>query len=205
MTSNKVKDYEVEYDLAQHVQAAINIAARDMTLTGFGENGTVDFVFKYAAVHQQGDNFTLDIGWDRTSGDEDVTAQDLEETVLPKFDDLEIRLNERDLDDYDYMAEQTADLVIGGIELGLEDVIQEICDFIEDTASGISISGAGDSGNTELDYEYAEVELKPDGKFYATIGFNRVEGKFISTDEVEEYVADEFRDIRIEAQASIRV
>lgn len=75
--------------------------------------------------------------------------------------------------------------IIKNLPIDIGDVYELITEAITETIEGIELSQIGDDCNTDFDIEEVKVIYK-DGEFLATIALQRVEGKFVSNQDVED-------------------
>jgi hypothetical protein len=76
-------------------------------------------------------------------------------------------------------------------DLVIEVDMESIGDAISEALNNLSLDNLGDDGTTEFDIEDISVEYK-DGKFVANIALQRLQGKFVSNQDIEEEIISQF-------------
>ena len=79
---------------------------------------------------------------------------------------------------------------IKNLEISLEEMHDKICEKITESIHELSLSGIGDEGNSEYEVEEVSVVYK-DGKFIANVDLQRIEGRFVSNQELEDELLSE--------------
>jgi len=74
---------------------------------------------------------------------------------------------------------------IKDLEISLDEMHEMICEKIAESIEELSLSGIGDEGNSEYEVEGVSVAYK-NGKFIANIDLQRIEGRFVSNQELED-------------------
>ena len=79
---------------------------------------------------------------------------------------------------------------IKNLVINVDEIYEKLSESIVDAIENISLDGLGDDGATNFEIENVTVEFK-NGQFIANIDLQRIEGKFVSNQELE----DEFLNI----------
>ena len=82
------------------------------------------------------------------------------------------------------------------------DIFETICEAIRDSLEQLDISGAGDDGDTEFEIEQVEVKFK-DGQFIANIDLQRISGKFVSNQDLEDFVLSQINQEKVTVEVEM--
>lgn len=91
---------------------------------------------------------------------------------------------------------------IKDLPIDVSDIFISICDAIKEQLEQLDITGVGDDGNTEFEIEDVRVDFK-DGQFIANIDLQRLSGKMVSNQELEDYVLTEINQQRVTVEVEM--
>jgi hypothetical protein len=91
---------------------------------------------------------------------------------------------------------------IKDLPIDVSDIFITICDAIKDQLEQLDITGAGDDGDTEFEMEDVRVDFK-DGQFIANIDLQRISGKFVSNQDLEDYVLTQINSEKITVEVEM--
>lgn len=91
---------------------------------------------------------------------------------------------------------------IKDLPIDVSDIFIAICDAIKEQLEQLDITGAGDDGNTEFEIEDVRVDFK-DGQFIANIDLQRLAGKMVSNQDLEDYVLTQINSEKITVEVEM--
>lgn len=91
---------------------------------------------------------------------------------------------------------------IKDLPIDVSDIYETICEAISDAIAELDISGAGDDGDTEFEIEQVEVKFK-DGQFIANIDLQRISGKFVSNQDLEDFVLNQINQEKVTVEVEM--
>ena len=91
---------------------------------------------------------------------------------------------------------------IKNLPIDVSDIYETICEAIRDSLEQLDISGAGDDGDTEFEIEQVEVKFK-DGQFIANIDLQRISGKFVSNQDLEDFVLSQINQEKVTVEVEM--
>jgi len=91
---------------------------------------------------------------------------------------------------------------IKDLPIDVSDIFIAICDAIKEQLEELDITGAGDDGNTEFEIEDVRVDFK-DGQFIANIDLQRLSGKMVSNQDLEDYVLTQINEQRVTVEVEM--
>jgi hypothetical protein len=91
---------------------------------------------------------------------------------------------------------------IKDLPINVSDIYEAICDAIKYQLEELDITGAGDDGDTEFEMEDVRVDFK-DGQFIANIDLQRISGKFVSNQDLEDYVLTQINEQKVTVEVEM--
>ena len=91
---------------------------------------------------------------------------------------------------------------IKDLPIDVSDIFIAICDAIKEQLEELDITGAGDDGDTEFEMEDVRVDYK-DGQFIANIDLQRISGKMVSNQDLEDYVLTRINEQRVTVEVEM--
>ena len=91
---------------------------------------------------------------------------------------------------------------IKDLPIDVSNIYETICEAIKDSLEQLDISGAGDDGDTEFEIEQVEVKFK-DGQFIANIDLQRISGKFVSNQDLEDFVLGQINQEKVTVEVEM--
>jgi hypothetical protein len=82
---------------------------------------------------------------------------------------------------------------IKDLPINVADIYEAICDAIKYQLEELDITGTGDDGDTDFEMEQVRVEFK-DGQFIANIDLQRISGKMVSNQDLEDFVLSQINE-----------
>jgi hypothetical protein len=91
---------------------------------------------------------------------------------------------------------------IKDLPIDVSDIYEAICDAIKYQLEELDITGAGDDGDTEFEMEDVRVDFK-DGQFIANIDLQRISGKFVANQDLEDYVLTKINEQKVTVEVEM--
>jgi hypothetical protein len=91
---------------------------------------------------------------------------------------------------------------IKDLPIDVSDIYETICEAIKNALEDLDITGAGDDGDTEFEIEQVEVAFK-DGQFIANIDLQRISGKMVSNQDLEDYVLTQINQEKVTVEVEM--
>jgi hypothetical protein len=91
---------------------------------------------------------------------------------------------------------------IKDLPIDVSDIYETICEAIKNALEDLDITGAGDDGNTEFEIEQVEVAFK-DNQFIANIDLQRLSGKMVANQDLEDYVLTQINQEKITVEVEM--
>ena len=91
---------------------------------------------------------------------------------------------------------------IKDLPIDVSEIYETIAEAIRDALEQLDITGAGDDGDTEFDIEQVSVEFK-DGQFIANIDLQRIAGKFVSNQDLEDFVLGQINQQKVTVEVEM--
>jgi hypothetical protein len=91
---------------------------------------------------------------------------------------------------------------IKDLPIDVSEIYDTIAEAIREALEEIDITGAGDDGNTEFEIEQVQVEFK-DGQFIANIDLQRISGKMVSNQDLEDYVLGRINEQKVTVEVEM--
>lgn len=91
---------------------------------------------------------------------------------------------------------------IKDLPIDVSEIYDTIAEAIREALEEIDITGAGDDGNTEFEIEQVQVEFK-DGQFIANIDLQRIQGKMVSNQDLEDYVLGRINEQKVTVEVEM--
>ena len=91
---------------------------------------------------------------------------------------------------------------IKDLPIDVSDIYETICEAIKNVLEDLDITGAGDDGDTEFEMEQVEVVFK-DGQFIANIDLQRISGKMVSNQDLEDYVLTQINQEKVTVEVEM--
>ena len=91
---------------------------------------------------------------------------------------------------------------IKDLPIDVSDIYETICEAIKNALEDLDITGAGDDGNTEFEIEQVEVAFK-DNQFIANIDLQRLSGKMVTNQDLEDYVLTQINQEKITVEVEM--
>ena len=91
---------------------------------------------------------------------------------------------------------------IKDLPIDVSDIYETICEAIKNALEDLDITGAGDDGDTEFEMEQVEVVFK-DGQFIANIDLQRISGKMVSNQDLEDYVLTQINQEKVTVEVEM--
>lgn len=82
---------------------------------------------------------------------------------------------------------------IKDLPIDVSDIFIAICDAIKEQLEQLDITGAGDECATDFELEDVRVDYK-DGQFIANIDLQRISGKMVSNQDLEDFVLSQINE-----------
>jgi hypothetical protein len=91
---------------------------------------------------------------------------------------------------------------IKDLPIDVSDIYETICEAIKNALEDLDITGAGDDGDTEFEIEQVEVAFK-DGQFIANIDLQRISGKMVANQDLEDYVLTQINQEKVTVEVEM--